>query len=148
LYRSLKGEVTNDYFSIPIGSGNMVQEGNDLSIITYGMGVHWATEIAEKIGDISIEIIDLRSISPWDQALVRLSVEKNGKVIVLTEDCSTGGISAEIAAWISEHCFSYLDAPVQRVASLDTPVPFNKELEGNFLAKKRLEDTIHELNAF
>ncbi len=147
LYRSLSGEVPTDYYTTEIGKGAIAQEGTDLTIVTYGMGVHWATEYAATQA-ASIEIIDLRTLLPWDKETVRQSVEKTNRVIVLHEDCMTGGIGAEIASWIMENCFQSLDAPVTRVASLDTPVPFASALEGNFLPKERLKEKVKEILAY
>lgn len=147
LYRSVSGEVPDGYYSLEIGKGKRIREGNKLSIITYGMGVHWASEIAEAQG-YSIDIIDLRSLMPWDKDLVEETVKKTGKVLILHEDSLTGGIGAEISAWISEHCFTSLDAPVSRLGSLDTPVPFSAPLEQNFLPQGRLKQKIEDLLEF
>lgn len=144
LYRSIKSEVPSDYYTLPLGKAKSVTEGDEISIISYGLGVHWAKSAVEKIG-ISADIIDLRTLIPWDKEAVRESVEKTGKVLVLHEDTLTGGIGAEIAAWISEHCFEALDAPVKRVGSLDTPVPMAKNLEDDFLASSRLPEALNEL---
>ncbi|MFT7158148.1 MAG: 2-oxoisovalerate dehydrogenase E1 component [Parvicella sp.] len=145
LYRSISGEVNDDYFSIEIGKANLVREGNQVTIVTYGMGVHWANEILDKHPNIDADLIDLRTLLPLDQDAIFESVKKTGRVIVLHEDCMTGGIGGEIAARITEHCFEYLDAPVMRSASLDTPVPFAIPLEENFLPKKRFEDQLCKL---
>lgn len=147
LYRSIEGQVPDDYYTIEIGKAAAVASGNDLSIITYGWGVQWALEMTKKL-NIHAEIIDLRTLLPWDKAAVQTAVEKTGKALVLHEDTITGGIGAEIAAWIGEHCFSKLDAPVKRIGSLDTPVPLAKDLEDNFLAKKQLEDGLLDLMAW
>lgn len=144
LYRSLKEEVKDDYYSLPIGKARTARSGEELSIITYGLGVHWAVQAAEDLG-LDADIIDLRSLMPWDKDTVRESVAKTGKVLVLHEDTITGGIGAEIAAWISEHCFEMLDAPVKRVGSLDTPVPMAKNLEDDFLANARLRPVLEDL---
>lgn len=144
LYRSIKSEVPSDYYTLPLGKAKSVTEGDEISIISYGLGVHWAKSAVEKMG-ISADIIDLRTLIPWDKEAVRESVEKTGKVLVLHEDTLTGGIGAEIAAWISEHCFEALDAPVKRVGSLDTPVPMAKNLEDDFLASSRLPEALNEL---
>ena len=147
LYRSLTAQVPDDYYTTEIGKAALINEGKDLSIITYGMGVHWAKEVvADK--DIEADILDLRSLLPWDKEAVRATVKKTGKVIVLHEDCLTGGIAGEISAWISEYCFKDLDAPVFRVGSLDTAVPFAAPLEENFLPKQRLAQKIEELVEF
>lgn len=147
LYRSLSGPVPADYYTVEIGKAKVVREGGDLSIITYGMGVHWATEIVEAI-NADVEILDLRTLLPWDKDAVAGTVKKTNRVLILHEDTLTGGIGAEIGAWIAEHCFGYLDAPVVRVASLDTPVPFAPSLEQNFLPKGRLKARIQELLKF
>ena len=122
-----------------------MQEGEDLTIITYGAGVHWAIEFAGKHQDLSIYILDLRTLAPLDYHSIEEAVKETGKALVLHEDTMVGGIGGEITAWISEHCFEYLDAPVVRCASLDTPVPFNLELEQQFLAKSRLAEAIDKL---
>ncbi len=144
LYRSLSANVPDSYYTTEVGKAVINREGSDLSIISYGMGVHWANQVADET-EGSIEIIDLRTLLPWDKEAVQRSVEKTGRVIVLHEDCLTGGIGGEIAAWISEHCFESLDAPVMREASLDTPVPFAADLERNFLPNSRLKDTVDKI---
>lgn len=145
LYRSISQEIPDGYYTIEIGKGEIVQEGDNLSIITYGMGIHWAKEIVKEFTSSSIEIIDLKSLMPWDKDLVERTVQKTGKVIVLTEDTIVGSIVSEIAAWITENCFKYLDAPVFRVGSLETAIPFSPPLEKNFLPKERLKLKIEEL---
>lgn len=145
LYRSITGPVPSVAYEIEIGKARLVNSGDDIAIITYGLGVIWAADYAAAHPEISIAILDLRSLLPIDYDSIRAIVQCTGKVLVLHEDTLTGGIGAEIAAWIGEHCFNYLDAPVLRCASLDTPVPFNKDLEENFLAAKRLGDCIQEL---
>lgn len=147
LYRSLSGNVPDAYYTTEVGKAVVNREGSDLSIITYGMGVHWANKVADE-SDASIEIIDLRTLLPWDKETVETSAKKTGRVLVLHEDCLTGGIGGEIASWISEHCFEYLDAPVMREASLDTPVPFAADLERNFLANSRLKERIKKALAY
>lgn len=145
LYRAVSEEVPDDYYTTEVGRARLVRHGTDLSIITYGMAVHWAMEIVDKRTDLSADILDLRTLLPWDQEAVRQTVKKTNKVIIVHEDCLTGGIGAEIAAWISENCFEYLDAPVMREGSLDTPVPFSANLESNFLPKARLEQKLDAL---
>lgn len=145
LYRSIKEEIPDDYYTVEVGKAKTVAEGTDMSIITYGMGVHWAKEIVATLPNISAEIIDLRTLLPWDKEAVVATVKKTNRVLVLHEDTLTGGIGAEISAWINEHHFIHLDAPVMRVASLDTPIPFAPALESNFLAKGRLKGKIEEL---
>jgi 2-oxoisovalerate dehydrogenase E1 component len=137
LYRSITQSVSEDYFTIPFGVANLLREGKDLSVITYGLGVHWAMEALDEYQDISADLIDLRTLCPLDMETVYNSVRKTGKAIVMHEDTLTGGIAGEIAARISETCFSFLDAPVMREGSLDTPVPMNADLEQNFLPKER-----------
>ncbi len=145
LYRSVSGEVSPDYYEVEIGKARQVQSGDDISIITYGAGVHWAEEFAGENNDISFDILDLRTLLPLDYEAIEASVKRTGKVLLLHEDTMIGGIGGEIAAWIAENCFSYLDAPVMRCASLDTPVPFNIELEKRFLAKATLGEYVQKL---
>lgn len=144
LYRSSSEEVPQGYYNLPFGRANLVRTGGELSIITYGMGVHWANEIVQTKG-IDADVLDLRTLVPLDWESVFASVKKTGKVIVLHEDTLFGGIGGELAAEISDQCFQYLDAPVKRVASLDTAVPFHPNLEENFLPKQRLSQIIDEL---
>lgn len=148
LYRSLKGLVPASYYNVPIGKAVTVQEGEDLTIITYGLGVHWALEAAAQRPGHSIEILDLRTLLPLDTIAIVNAVSKTGRALVLHEDTLTAGIGGEITALINEHCFSQLDAPVLRVASLDTPVPFAADLEKQFLAKHRLLEKIDQLLAY
>jgi 2-oxoisovalerate dehydrogenase E1 component len=148
LYRSVKEMIPEDYYTIEIGKAKLISEGDDVSIITYGMGVHWAKEILETMPDVKADLIDLRTLLPWDKEAVELSVKKTNRVLVLHEDTLTGGIGGEIAAWISEHYFRDLDAPVMRVASLDSPIPFAPTLEQNFLPKGRLKSKLEELLKF
>lgn len=144
LYRSISGEIPDAYYTSEIGRAVLAAEGSDLSIITYGMGVHWAKEAVKEM-NAAADILDLRTLLPWDKEAVAKTVIKTGRVLVLHEDCLTGGVGGEIAAWIGEHCFESLDAPVLREGSLDTPVPFTKNLEDNFLPKSRLKDRIEQL---
>ncbi len=148
LYRSITGNVPDDYFTIPIGKAKVLKAGSAVTVITYGMGVHWALEILERNKLNDIELIDLRSLAPLDTETIFESVKKTGRAIVLHEDTLTGGIGAEIAARINENCFEYLDAPVLREGSLDTPVPFIETLEKNFLPKERFEKKLLSLIAF
>jgi 2-oxoisovalerate dehydrogenase E1 component len=145
LYRSLKEDVSDDYFTVEIGKAKTVSSGSDLTIVTYGLGVHWAKELAEVRKDLSIEILDLRTLLPLDEDAIFEAVIKTGKVIVLHEDCMTGGIGGELVALITENCFESLDAPVLRVASLDTPVPFAVSLEKQFLPQDRLLAAVDKL---
>ncbi len=145
LYRSITEEIPEDYYHTEIGKARVIREGENLSIVTYGLGVHWALEYLNNNPDKSIELIDLRSLQPWDTASVEASVKKTGRVLILHEDTLTCGFGAEVAAHIAEHCFKYLDAPVVRCASLDTAIPMNKGLEDNFLAKSRLAQSIDKI---
>lgn len=150
LYRSLKEEVPNGYYTIPLGKANLVNSGEEMSIITYGNGVHWAKELATKLeaDGITIDVLDLRSLSPLDHDAIRATVTKTSKAIVLHEANITGGFGAELSAWINEHCFEQLDGPVLRVAALDTPVPFAGELEADYLPVQRLTAAVAELLAY
>ncbi len=148
LYRSVSGEVPEGYYTIPFGKARMVRQGNDLTVVTYGLGVHWAMEILDQETSISADLIDLRTLAPLDIETILSSVKKTGKVIVLHEDTLTGGIGAEISALIAEHCFNHLDAPVMREGSLDTPVPMNADLEQNFLPKQRFHQKLIQLKSY
>lgn len=145
LYRSISGNVPEEYYTIEIGKANLVNEGEDVSIITYGAGVHWALDELKERNDLSADLLDLRTLLPYDKESIERTVKKTGKVIILHEDCETGGIGGEISAWISQHCFEYLDAPVMRCASLDTPVPFAIPLEQNFLPPRRFAKMLDDL---
>jgi len=145
LYRSISGAVPEEYYEVEIGKARLVTSGDDISIITYGAGVHWAMDYTKNHTDISIHILDLRTLLPLDYDAIREAVTATGKVLLLHEDTLIGGIGGEIAAWISEHCFEHLDAPVMRCASLDTPIPFNLELEKNFMAYSRLDGIVEHL---
>ncbi len=147
LYRSTTEEIPDDYYTTPIGKAVLSSEGDELSIITYGMGVHWAKEICTELS-IHADIVDLRTLLPWDKVAVETTVQKTGKVLIINEDTLTGSISAEIASWIAENCFSSLDAPIMREGSLDTAVPFSKNLEENFLPKERMKNKIKALLAY
>ncbi|HEX6227773.1 MAG TPA: dehydrogenase E1 component subunit alpha/beta [Chryseolinea sp.] len=145
LYRSIKETIPDEYYSLEIGKAKLVQDGSQLCIITYGMGVHWAKEALNEFAGIDAAILDLRTLLPWDKESVGEIVKKTNRVLVLHEDTLTGGIGAEISAWINEHCFTFLDAPVMRVASLDTPIPFAPTLEQNFLPRTRLKASLEKL---
>jgi pyruvate/2-oxoglutarate/acetoin dehydrogenase E1 component len=141
LYRRIKGEVPDERYTVPIGKARTHQEGDDVSVITWGAMVYTATEAAKELGDgVSVEIVDLRSIMPWDKQAVLESVRKTSKVLVLHEDTLTGGFGAEIAATIAEEAFEDLDAPVKRIAAPDTPVPFSPALEKAFIPQ--VEDVV------
>jgi len=145
LYRSISEEVPENDYTINIGEANLLSSGNDISIITYGMGVHWALEVIKEMTEISFDLIDLRTLIPLDKDMVFKSANKTGKIIVLHEDTMIGGFGSEISSLINEHCFENLDAPVVRCSSLDTPVPFSLNLEKEFLAKSRLKKQIINL---
>ena len=144
LYRSIQDEVPNGYYTVEIGEANFVREGRQLSIITYGMGVHWAMKATEEM-NVDACILDLRSLQPLDYQRIDKAVRMSNRVLILHEDTLTGGIGGEISAYINEHLFELLDAPVMRCASLDTPVPFAPVLEADFLANSRLNETIEKL---
>jgi 2-oxoisovalerate dehydrogenase E1 component len=148
LYRSISGDVpTGDHF-VPFGKARMHREGEQLVVITYGAGVHWASKVADELPELSIAILDLRTLVPLDYEAIRQVVERIGRVVVFHEDTLFGGLGGEISAFISEHLFEHLDAPVSRVASLDTPVPFAQGLEGQFLARARLADAVKRTMAY
>ncbi len=139
LYRTVSGLVTEGYYRIPFGKGKLVQRGDDITIVTYGQGVHWAVDVLSKYKHIEADLIDLRTLVPWDKELVFESIAKTGKVILLQEANISGGFMAEVSAVIAESCFEDLDAPVVRVGGLDTPVPFHAHLEKIYLPNERFE---------
>jgi len=145
LYRSISGALPEAYYEIEIGKAKLVQTGDDITIITYGAGVHWAIQYAKDHPSVSTYILDLRTLLPLDYAAIKIAVEATGKVLLLHEDTLTGGIGGEIAAWVAENCFEHLDAPVIRCGSLDTPIPFNIDLEKNFMAYSRLNECVEKL---
>tara|TARA_B100000575_G_scaffold284221_1_gene278002 strand:+ start:1 stop:1743 length:1743 start_codon:yes stop_codon:yes gene_type:complete len=148
LYRSHKEKIFDDYYTTEVGKARLVSTGDDLTIVTYGMGVSWSVDVMEGIQGKTADIIDLRTLQPWDKDAVAESVKKTNKVIIVHEDTITGGIGAEISAWITENYFEHLDGPVMRVGGLDTPVPFRKELEENFMPNSRLKGKIEKLLTF
>ena len=145
LYRSIAGEVPDGFYTVPFGQARLIRTGNQFTIVSYGLGVHWALDYLKEHPQQEADLIDLRTLLPLDMETIYNSVKKTGRVIVLHEDSLTGGIGGEIAARIGEHCFEHLDAPVVRCASLDTPIPFNAELEKNFLANRYLGQCIEKL---
>ena len=145
LYRTIKQEIPRDYYTLEIGKASLLAEGDDVTIITYGQGVHWALEVLSDNPAISADLVDLRTLLPFDGDGIIKSVRKTGRVIVLHEDTLIGGIGGELSAFISENCFEYLDAPIVRSASLDTPVPFVSALENEFMPKDRFKDQLMEL---
>lgn len=145
LYRSISQEIPISYYTLPFGEAALLKEGKSVSIITYGMGVHWALETLGANSDISADLIDLRTLQPLDQATIFKSVKKTGRAIILQEDSLFGGIASDISAMLMENCFEYLDAPVKRVASMETPIPFIGQLEEQYLAKHKFEGSLREL---
>jgi 2-oxoisovalerate dehydrogenase E1 component len=148
LYRSIYQEVPVGYYTIPFGNATLVKEGTQVTIISFGAGVHWALETLEKHAEISADLIDLRSLQPLDTATIFASVNKTGKCIILQEDSIFGGIASDISALIMENCFKNLDAPVRRIGSLETAIPFVKALEDQYLPKERFENNLLELLAY
>ncbi|MCH7523888.1 MAG: dehydrogenase E1 component subunit alpha/beta [Bacteroidetes bacterium] len=145
LYRTIRQEVPTDYYTIPFGKASVLREGNAVTIISYGAAVHWVLDTLDKNPDISADVIDLRSLQPLDTETIYNSVKKTGKAIILQEDSMFGGIGSDISALIMEECFKFLDAPVKRVASLETPIPFISQLEEQYLPKERFEDALKDL---
>jgi 2-oxoisovalerate dehydrogenase E1 component len=148
LYRSVYGSVPTSYYTLPLGKANLLRKGNRLTIITFGAGVHWAIKALEELQLEQVDLLDLRTLCPMDWEAIFESVKKTGKVLLLQEDTLFGGICADIAAQLAEHCFEFLDAPIKRIASLDTPVPFARNLEQGFLPQERLAQAIKELIAY
>ena len=148
LYRTIRQEVPTDYYTIPLGKAALLKEGETATIITYGAGVHWALESLAELSDVLVDLIDLRTLMPLDIATIYASVKKTGKVIILQEDSMFGGIASDISALISEHCFEYLDAPIKRVASMDTPIPFATQLEAQYLPKNKFKQALLDLIAY
>lgn len=145
LYRSIYQDVPKDYYTLPFGKASLLKEGNDVTIISFGSGVHWALEVLEKNTDIKADLVDLRTLQPLDTEAIYNSVKKTGKAIILQEDTIFGGIASDISAMIMENCFEYLDAPVKRVGSIETAIPFTKALEDQYLPKNRFESELLQL---
>ena len=145
LYRSIKEEIPDDYYTLEFGKANLLREGNDVTIVTYGMGVHWALKTLDDNLQIAADLIDLRTLVPLDTETIYNSVKKTNRVIILHEATLFNGIGGELSALINEHCFEYLDAPIKRVASLDTAVPFVAQLEEQFLPEQRFVKELLEL---
>ena len=148
LYRSIRQEVPTQYYTLALGKAAVLQQGEQVTIVTYGMGVHWALKTLESDTAIKADLIDLRTLSPLDTQTIYTSVKKTGKVIILQEDSMFGGIASDISALISEHCFEDLDAPIKRVAGLETPIPFAADLEREYLANDRFDTALKELIAY
>ena len=145
LYRSVSQDVPKDYYTLPLGKASLLREGNQVTIISFGAAVHWALETLDKNPAISADVLDLRTLQPLDAEAIFASVKKTGRAIIYQEDSLFGGIASDISSMIMENCFEYLDAPVKRVASLETPIPFTKALEDQYLPKGRFEITLLEL---
>jgi 2-oxoisovalerate dehydrogenase E1 component len=145
LYRSIYQDVSENYFTLEIGKAALLKEGNQLTIISYGAGIHWVLELLKNDTNISLDLIDLRTLQPLDVETIYKSVKKTGKALIVQEDSLFGGVASDISALIHENCFEYLDAPVKRVASIETPIPFDKALEDQYLGKNKLEKSIFEL---
>ncbi|HNU60004.1 MAG TPA: transketolase C-terminal domain-containing protein, partial [Aquaticitalea sp.] len=148
LYRTVRQDVPKDYYTIPFGKASLVKTGNQITIISYGAGVHWALETLDKNPDINADLIDLRTLQPLDTESIFASVRKTGRAIILQEDSLFGSISSDISSLIMEHCFEQLDAPVKRVASMETPIPFINQLENQYLAKNKFESALREVLAY
>ncbi len=148
LYRSVYGDVPEDYYTLPFGKANLMREGDELTIVSYGAALIWVTEILDRNNNVSADVIDLRTLQPLDIESVYTSVKKTGKLIIMHEDTLFGGIANDIAAMVTENCFEFLDAPIKRVGSLETPVPFAKNLEGNYLPKERFEKALIALHNY
>ncbi|WP_339699931.1 dehydrogenase E1 component subunit alpha/beta [uncultured Marixanthomonas sp.] len=148
LYRSIRQEVPTDYYTLPLGKASLLKEGADITIVTYGAGVHWALETLDEMPKVSADLIDLRTLSPLDTETIFASVKKTNKVIILQEDSMFGGLASDISALISENCFEHLDAPIKRVASMETPVPFAANLEKQYLPKERFKEELGSLVAY
>ena len=145
LYRSMRQKVPVDYYTLPFGKASLLRTGNDITIVSYGAAVHWALETLDNNPNVSADMIDLRTLQPLDVETIYESVKKTGKAIILQEDSLFGSISSDISAGIMEHCFKYLDAPVKRVASIETPIPFATQLEQQYLPKNRFETELKAL---
>ncbi len=148
LYRSIRQHVPINYFTLPLGKASLLREGSDVTIISYGAGVHWAMDTLDKNTHIKADLIDLRSLQPLDKEAIFTSVKKTGRAIILQEDSLFGGIASDISALIMECCFEQLDAPVKRVASLETPIPFVDQLENQYLAKGQFEKALIDLLSY
>lgn len=148
LYRSIYEDVPVNHYTVPFGKANLLKSGGEITIVTYGAGVHWALETLEKHPQIGADLLDLRTLQPLDTDAIYTSVRKTGKLLILQEDSLFGGVASDISALVTEHCFQYLDGPIKRVASLDTPIPFNTSLEQQYLSKSRFEQELLDLVAF
>ena len=148
LYRSMYQDVPEGYYTLPFGKASLLKTGESITIVTYGAGVHWALETLEANPEISADLIDLRTLQPLDIEAIYESVKKTGKCMIVQEDSLFGGIASDIAALVMEHCFEFLDAPVRRVGSMETPIPFAKQLEEQYLPKSRIQEVLSELLSY
>ena len=151
LYRRIKGEVPADDYIVELGKADIKRAGTDMTVIGYSSSVHWALEAAEEIAKegVEVEVLDLRTLLPYDKESILESVKKTNKVIITHEATLTGGIGGEIAAFISQHAFEYLDGPITRLAAIDTPVPYSPPLEAYFLPNKdKMLAAMRELAAY
>ena len=148
LYRSIRQEVPTNYYTIPFGKAALITEGNDLTIIAYGAAVHWALESLLEFPELHVDLLDLRTLQPLDSESIFNSVRKTGRVLIINEDSIFGSIASDIAAQIGEECFEYLDAPIKRLGSLETPIPFTQNLENQYLPKNRINEKLKELIAY
>ena len=148
LYRALYQEVSEGYFTTEIGKAALLKEGKNMSIISFGAAVHWVLEALKNLPEIKADVIDLRTLQPLDTETIFTSVKKTGKVLIVQEDTLFGGIASDISAIITENCFEFLDAPVKRVGSLETPIPFQSDLEQQYLGKSRVEAAITALISY
>jgi len=148
LYRTIRQEVPTDYYTLPFGKASLLQTGNDITIIAFGAAVHWAVEVLESNPDIAADLIDLRCLQPLDTETIFTSVKKTSKAIIIQEDSLFGGIASDISSLIHENCFEFLDAPVKRIASMETPIPFESQLEAQYLPKNKLETALKELLSY
>src|SRR5690606_3629693 len=148
LYRNIYGEVPSDYYTLPLGQTNLVRKSESISIVTYGAGVHWALEVLDRHPDLDADLLDLGALQPLDMEAVLATVNRTGKLLILHEDSLFGGIGSDISSAVMESCFEFLDAPVRRIGSLETPIPFAKALEENYLPKARFERALLEMYAY
>lgn len=148
LYRNIYQDVPEDYYTLPFGKASLLREGADITVVSYGLGVHWALESLNDNPDIKADLIDLRTLQPMDMDAIYTSVKKTGKLIILQEDSLFGGVASDICALVVENCFEFLDAPVKRVASLETPIPFSKNLENNYLPKEKFGQELLNLLSY
>lgn len=148
LYRNIYQEVPEDYYTLPFGEAALLKEGTDITIVSYGLGVHWALETLNRHTDVKADLLDLRTLQPMDMEAIYTSVKRTGKLIILQEDSLFGGVASDISALVVENCFQFLDAPIKRVASLETPIPFAKNLENNYLPKERFAKELLNLLSY